>query len=1092
MSSRFLRCWRVAALPALALFPLACSGGGGGGGSSGGELQITAVNLPPNFVGWELNRPIRITFSEALDPTTVNSNTINVREPNGTPAFGTPSVDPSDKKAVIWRPDCPTLDDLSDAGLQPNRVYELRIIGASQNAGFTVRSRDGDVLELSDTRTFTTPNSALFSDLFVDDAIGPPVPVIRPAGSALTDATYVLVDGVQHFFETQAGGPNTLNPPLSLPLNLLSDPATQVELFIQFNQSVDMRSSNINSSRVRWEFESAPGLWTAVTAAVSLESNCTEAGAVVRLVPEGLLPPGSNMRVVVAPEFRDIVSEQNLLPQDQFAPMDAVPPPSPLADNYLEEFNNNAREDTTAPFAEPHASWNDGGELKAKFSFTGTGGPGADFDWKISAGEIVFLNSINTTIQGGPGGIKQKSQTVVGGVVDVRDLIIEAGGVLQCDGPNPIRILASGNVQIDGLLDISGNKSPGVVSLNTTNIPEPGAAGRCGGGRGGTGSPLTTASDPKGGNGAGAFDQLDAGGEGGETGWSNAANALNQRRGAGGGGGRFGENVEANPNNPGIFVQTLIGMDGEPGFDNTEAANGAINGAGPAFGGQLGPSPFVDGNPGNDFFGTMFDTVNGQLVVGELKKPWAGAGGGAGGDASNVGPTGSFPGPWDPTGDEKGAAGGGGGGSLEILALGNIVFGATGQIVCRGGSGGGGENTIFLNRVGGGSGGGSGGHVILQTASAIDFTAVTGTEPAILATGGQGGAGKDDAGGAFRSNVGQKETAPNLDACPDPQSSTGLCLPPVPGAGGDGSPGLVQLHTSAGLVGGDILLAPGKTLSIVCSPPPTCPLGAGTVPGSCYMVPTFGRLSRARSQWVALGNGGFDATTGQFKDVTFLFDGTDPLTGDVLREPSGTTVLGLPPLLTASGIAATGRTLVMDATAMVGGPNDFYLQTPVLLEHFLVELYDSNAPTTFERFDVVSASFAALTNLLTLDLDPNGPAMDTFVSTGPVNAELQPAYFRVASDGVDDSLPTSANVSIFLSATTADSLGNPELIYGVNLDEPLVNNTPDVAALNFPANQDLRFVRFEVLFDIDALIQGLSPTSPIPSLEFMRVGFKYP
>ena len=178
---------------------------------------------------------------------------------------------------------------------------------------------------------------------------------------------------------------------------------------------------------------------------------------------------------------------------------------------------------------------------------------------------------------------------------------------------------------------------------------------------------------------------------------------------------------------------------------------------------------------------------------------------------------------------------------------------------------------------------------------------------------------------------------------------------------------------------------------------------------------------------------------------------------------------------------------------MVGGPDDFYLRSPVLLEHFLVELYDSSAPTTFLRFDVVSASFDDLTNLLTLDLDPNGPAMESFVSSGPVNAELQPAYFRVASAGVDDSMPTSTNVTIFLSATTADPQGNPELIYGVNLDEPLVNNSPDVAALNqSPEQPDLRFMRFEVLFDIDALVQGLSPTSPIPALEFLRVGFIYP
>lgn len=1097
MSIRTLSCRRVLGLAALAALPAACGGGGGGGGSGGGELQIFSVNLPPNSVNWQLNRAIRITFSEALDPASVNSNTINVRQPNGTPAFGTATVDPSDKKSVIWRPDCPLLDDLSDAGLQPNTLYQLSIIGASQNAGFTVRSKEGAVLELSDTRTFTTPNSTLLNVLFVDDVVGfGPQPVIRPAGSLLADATYLLVGGAQHYFELQPGGSIALNPPLSLPLNLLSDPATQVELYVQLDQSVDMRSSNINSSRVSWEFESSPSIWTAVPAAVTLESNCTETGAVVRLVPQGLLPPETSMRIVVAPEFKDIAFNGNGLPLDQFAPMDAVPPPSPLADNYFEAFNNNAREDASAPFAEPHALWNDDGDLKAKFSFTGTGGPGSDFDWKVSAGEVVFLSSISATIQGGPGFTQQKSQTAVGGVIDVRNLLIEKGGVVQCEGPNPIKILASGYVQIDGLLDISGVDSGGVTSLKQANIPEQGAAGRCGGGRGGTGSPLTTSSDPVGGNGVGAFNQLDGGGQGGESGWT-AGPGEALRRGAGGGGGHLGENVFQVVNNvvsTTLFNQALIGMDGEDGFDNTEAANGAISGVGPAFGGSLGPSPFVDGIAGNDFYGTMFDSVNAQLVFGELKKPWAGAGGGAGGDGVKV-PAGQVfpPSPYDPANDEKGSGGGGGGGSLEILALGDIIFGANGQITCRGGSGGGGENDLYLDRVGGGSGGGSGGHVILQSAGQIDFRLVTpGSAPAILATGGQGGAGKEDEGGATQTSTGPKETVANKDACPSGQeTATGTCKGPIPGAGGDGSPGLIQLHTSTGVVGtqsaqgADILVASGQTLSKVCSPPPVCPLGAGTAPGSCFMIPTFSRLSRARSTWIALGNGGFDASNpGQYKGVEFLFSGTDPLTGKV--EKSGTTVVGLAPLLTASNVNAVGLELEMDAMSLVNSPEEFYLQSPALLEHFLVELIEAGAPTNFARFEVVSASFDSGTNLLTLDLDPNGPPMETFQAVGQIDAKLQPAYFRVTSAGVPDELPGSADVTILLSATTADiNTGNP-------VEPPLVDNSPDVSALNSVlGNEDLRFVRFEVLFDMDAMIQGLSPTSPVPALQFLRVGFKY-
>ena len=207
--------------------------------------------------------------------------------------------------------------------------------------------------------------------------------------------------------------------------------------------------------------------------------------------------------------------------------------------------------------------------------------------------------------------------------------------------------------------------------------------------------------------------------------------------------------------------------------------------------------------------------------------------------------------------------------------------------------------------------------------------------------------------------------------------------------------------------------------------------------------------------------------------------------------------IGLPALLTetgpmGAGINAIGRSLVVDATPLLGTP---YLTSTELLRHFMVELSDSTMPTSFLRFDVVSASFDSNLNLLTLNFDPNGPAMEDFQSSGPVFAELQPAYFRVATDGVPDFLPTSTDVSIFFSATTANSLGSPNLTYGAGMDEPLVNFTSDiddpVTGLNFAGNKDLRFVRFEVLFDIDASLSGLSPTNPIPALEFLRLGFDY-
>jgi hypothetical protein len=441
---------------------------------------------------------------------------------------------------------------------------------------------------------------------------------------------------------------------------------------------------------------------------------------------------------------------------------------------------------------------------------------GGDQDWIIPAGSVVVFDTSFSLVNGQP---------VTGGQVGVHDLRVESGAVLKVQGPNPFVVTASGAVQIDGLIDLSGDWSKGVVSIDTSEIPEPGAAGQAGGGQGGTGSPLTTASSFSGDPGFGAFGDSAVGGGGGETGWSSTS-FVNLRRGAGGGGGRFG---------PDVFDQSQIGLDAEPGFDNTEAENGALSGPGPAHGGSIGSSPFDDGDPRNDHYGLKLNLETGAIVVGELKKPWAGAGGGGGGDASQVPAGQSFPPPYVLGGDEKGAGGGGGGGSLHLMSFGPIAFGPLGEIRSRGGAGGGGENTMFLNRVGGGSGGGSGGHVVLETAAYIDLSQASG--PALVARGGQGGAGKDDLGGAFKSSNGQKETPPHLDACPSGQNG---CIGPVNGAGGDGSPGLVQLHvprSDAPLA--NVRLPVGVSLAELSAP---LPVGAGT---PSQLLPTFDAGSRA-------------------------------------------------------------------------------------------------------------------------------------------------------------------------------------------------------------------------------------------------------
>jgi hypothetical protein len=164
------------------------------------------------------------------------------------------------------------------------------------------------------------------------------------------------------------------------------------------------------------------------------------------------------------------------------------------------------------------------------------------------------------------------------------------------------------------------------------------------------------------------------------------------------------------------------------------------------------------------------------------------------------------------------------------MAMGPIVFGPSGLVLVKGGTGGGGENTIFLNRVGGGSGGGSGGHVILETAAWLDLSQASG--PAALnALGGQGGAGAGDVGGAFFGSQGPTQTSPKKDACPLFQqlNASSTCASAVDGAGGDGGPGLIQLHLREGA--GALLLPPGVALDELAYPAPVCS------DGSCRLLP---------------------------------------------------------------------------------------------------------------------------------------------------------------------------------------------------------------------------------------------------------------
>ena len=359
------------------------------------------------------------------------------------------------------------------------------------------------------------------------------------------------------------------------------------------------------------------------------------------------------------------------------------------------------------------------------------------------------------------------------GPVLVRSLTIETGGVVRVIGSQPLLFEARRSIVIHGLLDLSGFDAMDVATLNTGHIPEPGGPPGPGGGQGGVGSWITDNSTPHGGQGFGSFMTADQGGHGGESAYSSNMDQHTRRPGGGGGGVLAADQpVSGNPDDP-----ANDGLVAEGGRNGHALSTGCGTDLSPAAGGAPATAVFVDGDPTNDFWGRK-PVAGSGVLRGELAGPMAGRGGGAGGDAL---PSDRFPtANWTISSDEKGGAGGGGGG-LSLIATRHFVLGPAGHVRADGGDGGRGENILFLDSIGGNGGGGSGGFLVIQ-ALTIDLR--TAGDNALTALGG-------------------------LGATDLPNWSAGE------GDGGNGGPGVIQLHTPGAR---NVLLPPGKELSDLSSP----------------------------------------------------------------------------------------------------------------------------------------------------------------------------------------------------------------------------------------------------------------------------------
>lgn len=547
----------------------------------------------------------------------------------------------------------------------------------------------------------------------------------------------------------------------------------------------------------------------------------------------------------------------------------------------------------------------------------------------------------------------------------------------------------------------------------------------------------------------------------------------------------------------------------------------------PTFGpdpGLAGPSVFSDTLATNDFFGTRFfwSGTSGtlpDLIEGELLSPWAGSGGGASGDTQRVErldltqppdglleplPT-FFPDllfPYGSTVDYwRGAPGGGGGGQVQILAVGKIIIGAAGRLKANGGNGNSGESTDESASNGkitqiSGSGGGSGGHVILQSATGVDLSAIS-----------VGTAGNPNVPGTFFNNLVAADVvqaiggrrgwsaanqAADLAGAPGSRDGNSTFMA---GRGGAGASGLVQIHVPDPV--SDFTFHPTvdaafkqymnavNTANPVISDRLDLLLNLYGEPKPFGLVPTFSPQTQAQSIWIDTGlaevrnpaNG-----VGPFPDYAHVLGGFAGVAGATgIASQTGNR---LTPGATVASDGGAGTASFADFEVTVanasGSFTDLHLGNPMLLVGFDVVPNTAQLPIA-SAFEIVSAAYASGTDTMVLTTRASDGPMSSVAS---LSWAVRAKYFRIDTAGVKDGLPTASTVRFQFQGA--------EAVVGTNtLDPATITAWTGDGVTTLTTLKGKRFIRWRLTFDLDAASAGTSLAADLPSLDYIKLPFAW-
>ncbi|MBI5851214.1 MAG: hypothetical protein HZB39_09315, partial [Planctomycetes bacterium] len=665
----------------------ACWPRGSGTGSLGTPTLRALAAVPPHGGEALLDDTIAVVFSDALDPASVTEGAVafTVFDRDGHPLEEQPAgrFDLRDGGRLLrFEPALPRAADLGDGGLRADRRYRVSLAPPASPDAPALRDLRGRPLAEAFAFEFSTPHDVPGSTLFARyGEHGPRV-----------------VDLVVSPSDASGAGLGRFGRGL-------------VELRVRFDRPLDPRADNlprlsaaalIDAPReaqghvvVEYDDPAAQAIALRVPASVDLEVNQRD-GALLVLRPAGILPNNAELVLRVNERLRDLGGGSNVADPNydrDVRRFRTQPRFEPQFDVWLEAFENDDTLDPDAVFLEPPASIRNG-RLHADFAFEGNEWRRT---WRPTQREVI-LDTDRTDVQPEYG----PTYEVRGGVFQFANVEIPFGTTVTCVGSRPVVFLVTGDFVVDGELRVDGGNGGSLLVgggqyRNNAYSSIPGGSSRCGGARGGRGSPDLPERRSAAGE-AGSAPGIAGGG--GAPGRLSCESGCN--RGSAGGGGSFA--TRGDPNFPSGTTFN------RPSMASGGGGAGCVSTSPTLPGGAPGPTAFIDARADNDFWGVAIDPFRGVRIPGELVSPRGGSGGGGGGNRSISGCN-----LLDPsfTNDPRAGGGGAGGGVLIVKCLGTIRIGRQGTISSNGGNGGGGEQAGGNTDAGGG-GAGSGGMIVLM------------------------------------------------------------------------------------------------------------------------------------------------------------------------------------------------------------------------------------------------------------------------------------------------------------------------------------------------------------------------------------------